>query len=52
MRGCGCGRMSGRDRRWDLVFLVGVLWSKDGGRGESCGLTKADRPNSGKLNSP
>lgn len=52
MRGCGCCRMSGWDRRWDLVVVVVVLDSKDGGRGESCGWTKAGRPNPAKLNSP
>lgn len=52
MRGCGCCRMSGWDRRWDLVFVFVVLDSKDGGRGESCRWTKAGRPNSAKLNSP
>lgn len=48
MGGCGCCRMSGKDRRLDLVF---VHYSEDEGEGKVVGSQRADRPNSVKLNS-
>lgn len=51
MRGCGCCRMSGWDRRWDFVGVVGVLYSKGGREEASCGSRRACQPNSAKLNS-